>query len=107
MSDPLDTTSASGARHDADLDLLRDGLIRVCDAAEFLGLARSTLYQLMERGELPYAKIGRARRIPRRAVVALAARSLVGRASGSAMPFECSPEPGLAGFGRGSSGGLS
>ncbi len=61
-----------------DLDVVEDGMFRIGEAERFLGLGRSTLYRLMDRGELPYAKIGRTRRIPRRAVVALAARSLVG-----------------------------
>ncbi len=70
-----------GTRHDCsdpDLGLVGEGLLRVGEASRLLGLARSTLYQLMGRGELPYVKIGRARRIPRRAVLTLAARSLVG-----------------------------
>ena len=46
-------------------DLCEDGLLTVADAARFLGLARSTLYVLMERGELSFVKLGRARRIPR------------------------------------------
>ena len=59
-----------------DSQTVGDGLLRVPEVAKFLGLARSTVYQLMDRGELPYAKIGRSRRVPRRAVVGLAARSI-------------------------------
>ncbi len=60
------------------LHLVSDGMLTVMEAAEFVGLGRTSLYALMERGELPYVKFGSARRIPRRALVALAARHLVG-----------------------------
>jgi excisionase family DNA binding protein len=59
-------------------ELVEDGLVTVAQAAEFLSLSRATVYTLMDRGELPFAKIGRSRRIPRRAVVELAAQHLRG-----------------------------
>lgn len=59
-------------------DLVAEGLLSVGEAARFLSLSRSTLYELMESGRLVYVKLGRARRIPRRAVVALAASHLRG-----------------------------
>ena len=58
--------------------LVADGLMTVREAAEFLSLSRATLYTLMDRGELPFMKLGRSRRIPRRAVIQLAARALRG-----------------------------
>ena len=58
--------------------LVADGLLTVREAAAFLGISRSSLYVLMDRGELPFAKIGRSRRVPRRAVIELAARELRG-----------------------------
>lgn len=58
--------------------LLGDGLMDVQEAAAFLRLGRSTVYQLMDSGKLGYVKIGRARRIPRRALIELAAASWVG-----------------------------
>lgn len=61
----------------ADL-LVEGGLCTVPQAAAFLSLARSTVYALMDRGEIPFAKFGRARRIPKRALVAFASRHLVG-----------------------------
>ena len=63
--------------------LVSDGLMRVQDAALFLGLSRSSVYKLMERGELLWVKLGRARRIPRRAVIGLAAGRIQGGVFGS------------------------
>jgi excisionase family DNA binding protein len=57
-------------------DLVGDGLMRVAEAAQFLSVGRSTVYELMNAGRLAYVKIGRSRRIPRRAVVNLAAGAL-------------------------------
>lgn len=59
-------------------DLLTDGLLNVREAAEFLRMGRSTIYELMDAGRLGYVKIGRARRIPKRALVELAKQSWVG-----------------------------
>lgn len=58
--------------------VVEEGLLSVREAARFLSVSRSTLYELMESGQLYYVKIGRARRIPRRAVLELAARNLRG-----------------------------
>ncbi|AYV28461.1 helix-turn-helix domain-containing protein [Streptomyces goshikiensis] len=43
-------------------------------AAELLSLGRSTVYELMAAGELPFVKVGRARRIRRSDVDAFAAQ---------------------------------
>ena len=59
-------------------ELVADGLMTVKECAEFLHLSRSTVYELMNAGELCFAKLGRSRRIPRRAVIELAARQLQG-----------------------------
>ena len=58
--------------------LVADGLLTVKECAEFLHLSRSKVYELMDAGELCFAKLGRSRRIPRRAVIELAARELRG-----------------------------
>jgi excisionase family DNA binding protein len=60
-------------------ELVLDGLDRVGEVARFLKLSVSTVYGFMDRGELPYVKLGKSRRIPHRAVVQLAAASLVSR----------------------------
>jgi excisionase family DNA binding protein len=54
-----------------------EGLVSVSEACRFLGLSRATVYVLMEKHDLPFCKIRGARRIPRRALVELAHRSLV------------------------------
>ena len=59
-------------------ELVQDGLMTIREATAFLRLGRSTLYGLMERGDLPYARIGARRLIPRRALVDLAASHLRG-----------------------------
>jgi excisionase family DNA binding protein len=58
-------------------DLVGEGLVSVAEACAFLGVSRSTCYVLMDDGELPYCKIRGARRVPRKALVALAEKSLV------------------------------
>ena len=44
------------------------GLLRVEEAAEWLGLGRTKAYELVYRGILPSVTIGRARRVPRTAL---------------------------------------
>jgi excisionase family DNA binding protein len=41
-------------------------LLTVGEAADRLGVGRSFLYQLIQRGELQSLKLGRARRVPLR-----------------------------------------
>lgn len=57
--------------------LAADGLMSVKEALAFLSIGHSELYAMMGRGELPSCKIGRRRLIPRKALVAFAARHLV------------------------------
>jgi len=40
------------------------GCATIPQACAFLSLSRATIYNLMDRGELAYAKMGTARRIP-------------------------------------------
>lgn len=61
------------------LELVSGGLLTVGEAGEFLRLKKSTLYQLMSVGVLPYTVVaGRRRRIPRAAVLRLAAEGMRG-----------------------------
>ncbi len=59
-------------------DLVADGLVTVQEAAQFLSISRSKLYELMDNGELTFVKLGRSRRVPRRALIDLAASGLQG-----------------------------
>ena len=49
-------------------------LLTPAEAAELLGLGRSTVYELLASGELESICIGRARRIPRDALDGYVAR---------------------------------
>jgi excisionase family DNA binding protein len=53
--------------------------VTVREVSKQLTISRSKLYQMMDRGELEYAKFGKNRRIPREAVKALIERSMVVR----------------------------
>lgn len=59
------------------LQLMADGLVSVREAARFLDISKSKLYALMESGALRYVKFGKCRRIPRAALLNLAAANLV------------------------------
>jgi len=59
------------------LELVKDGAMTISEAMRFAGVGRSFLYEAMERGELAYVKIGKARRIPRRALELWLARHVV------------------------------
>ncbi|NTU84675.1 MAG: helix-turn-helix domain-containing protein [Chloroflexales bacterium] len=51
-------------------------LVRVEEAARILSLSRSTIYEMMDAGELPSVRRGAARRIPLAALHAWVARQL-------------------------------
>jgi excisionase family DNA binding protein len=58
-------------------------LLRVDEAADRLGLARSTVYQLLADGTLPVVHIGRAVRVPVAGLDAwVAAQTVDGRVDG-------------------------
>ena len=58
--------------------IVGDGLLTIKQVAEWLQLSRSRIYELLADGSLPSVTIGRARRIPRRALIELASRDLRG-----------------------------
>ena len=60
-------------------ELVSDCFVDVAEAAKFLGLSRAKLYALMEAQEVTFAKFGKSRRIPRKALFAFAERCIVGR----------------------------
>jgi excisionase family DNA binding protein len=57
--------------------LVSEGLQRISEAARFLGVSRSLVYKLIRAGQLPTVKLGKSRRVPVRAVRALATTNLV------------------------------
>ena len=59
-------------------DLIVEGLATVDEASKYLRIGRSWLYQAMDSGRLAYVKLGKARRIPWRAIKQLARDSMVG-----------------------------
>lgn len=63
----------TGLRNQERAELFGDGAMTVEKASESSGIGRTTLYQLMTQGELPYSKVGVRRLIPRRALVELLA----------------------------------
>lgn len=63
----------------ARLELVSEGLMDVRQAEEFSGLRKSKLYALMASGELPYCKVGSARRIPKKALSEFLAKNLITR----------------------------
>jgi excisionase family DNA binding protein len=54
------------------------GLASVREAEQFLCLSRSTLYGLMDKGDLRYVKIGKSRRIPWAALEEMVEKNTVG-----------------------------
>jgi len=58
-------------------ELASDGFLTVREAEAFSGLCRTKLYALMADGSLPYAKVGGARRISKRALIELMARHMI------------------------------
>jgi excisionase family DNA binding protein len=54
-----------------------EGFVEVPEAATFLSVSRATVYKLMDDGSLAYAKFGRSRRIPKRALLEYAANQIV------------------------------
>jgi excisionase family DNA binding protein len=58
--------------------LLAEGFIKVMEAAAFLKVSRAKIYQMMDDGELIYAKFGKSRRLPLRGLREYAEKALVG-----------------------------
>jgi excisionase family DNA binding protein len=69
----MQATTAEQPQH----ALIREGFAEVGEAQQYLRLSRATIYNLMESGALAYARFGRTRRIPWRALYEYAASNLV------------------------------
>jgi excisionase family DNA binding protein len=59
------------------VDIVSDGFATIPEAAKYLNLSRAKVYLMMDVGELKYAKFGRSRRIPWRALKEYAQQNLV------------------------------
>ena len=57
----------------------RGRLCKVTEVCGYLAMSRSAVYELMDKGALPYVKIGRSRRVALSAVLTLIESSRVGR----------------------------
>jgi excisionase family DNA binding protein len=57
-------------------ELIADGLVSPDEAMRFLSISRPTLNRLLDQGVLPSVRLVTTRRIPRRALFDLAARSV-------------------------------
>jgi excisionase family DNA binding protein len=55
------------------------GLASVDEATKYLSISRSALYSLMDRGELPYIKLGKSRRISWAALHEMIAKHTIGQ----------------------------
>jgi excisionase family DNA binding protein len=53
-----------------------DGLASIREACVFLSIGKSSLYNLMKKGQLPFVFVGSNRRIPRKALVEFTERIL-------------------------------
>jgi excisionase family DNA binding protein len=60
-------------------NLVRNGFAEIAEAQAYLKLSRGTIYNLMDSGQLSYARFGRRRRIPWKALRDYAERNLVTR----------------------------
>lgn len=67
-------------------DLVRDGLLSIPEACDWLGISRTALYGLMNRAELAWVKVGRRRCIPRRALVKFTSEGSSARTDRSLTP---------------------
>ena len=48
-----------------DVDLMAEGLLDAKEAAHFLGICRTKVYDFMSSQDLPFVKLGKSRRIPK------------------------------------------
>jgi excisionase family DNA binding protein len=58
------------------VEMLQDGALGIKEAQTFSGVSRTTLYELMGQGRLPFVKVGARRLIPRRALIEVLAEGV-------------------------------
>jgi excisionase family DNA binding protein len=66
-------------------------LLRIPDAADALGVGRTTLYRLIDNGDIRVLRIGRAVRIPVEELHAFVARRNSDRVSSPRVPLRTEP----------------
>jgi len=71
-----DLRAETGEGPSTDEQLVADGLFKLQEAADFLSIGLTTLYTLVNDGEMRTIKIGNIRRIPKRALVRYASKKL-------------------------------
>jgi excisionase family DNA binding protein len=59
-------------------EMTAEGFATIPESAQFLRVSRAKLYDLMQKGEIRYAKVGKCRRIPWRVLREYAASCLIG-----------------------------
>lgn len=57
-------------------EMVSEGFVSVANAAKFLSVSRAKVYEMMAAGELAYAKFGKSRRLPLRALNEYAQRAI-------------------------------
>lgn len=57
-----------------DQSIFDEGLVTVAEAAAFLRISRSQLYELLNRGEIPSIRILSSRRIPKKGLLEFAVK---------------------------------
>jgi excisionase family DNA binding protein len=67
------------SRESSDESVVDEGFASIEEGCKYLRICRASMYLLMEAGEVAYAKFGKSRRIPWRALKDFAARSLVAK----------------------------
>ncbi len=50
-------------------EVLSEGLMKISEAAKLMSLGRTKISEMCNDGELPFVRIGKGRRIPRRSVM--------------------------------------
>lgn len=70
--------------------------LTVAEAADVLAVSRKTIYRLVWRGRLPARRVGRALRIPARAVLdGGAVRAVTSAAAGTVVPLGSGSRSGI------------
>jgi len=72
--------STRHSKSDRSRELCASGLMRPAEAAAFLGVSRSLIYDLMASGDIPYVRVRSDRRVPRTALIEYASKRIVERA---------------------------